>query len=157
MDLAVTMTSRSRGFTLIELMIAVAIVGLLAAIAFPSYQSYMRKSRRSDAFIALSQIQMAQERWRGSHIEYTNTLGATGLELPAFSERGFYGLAISNASTTGYVATATPTNPGPQLADTDCTPLTVTVSGALSPTYYGAVVANQPGIYYGPNEACWAR
>ena len=53
MDLLVTMTSRRNGFTLIELMIVVAIVALLATVAYPSYMDQIRKGRRSDAIQGL--------------------------------------------------------------------------------------------------------
>lgn len=160
--IAVTTTSRQTGFTLIELMIVVAIVALLAAVAFPSYQSYIRKTRRSDAFIALSNIQMAQERWRGSHTTYAATVGTLG--LPVNSERGFYAMSLAGLpdgsgtpSATSYSAIANGTG-STQVNDSGgCSTLTVTVFGALSPAYYGAPVSGQNGIYYGPNEACWAR
>ncbi|MBL0296210.1 MAG: prepilin-type N-terminal cleavage/methylation domain-containing protein [Betaproteobacteria bacterium] len=58
------------GFTLVELMIAVVIVALLASIALPSFMDSIRKSRRSEAFAALSAVQQAQERWRGNHGSY---------------------------------------------------------------------------------------
>ena len=84
------MSFRRQGFTLIELMIVVAVVALLAAVALPSSQSYIRKSRRADAFIALSNVQMAQERWRASHLTY-GTLTDLGMTAsPLLSERGFY-------------------------------------------------------------------
>lgn len=162
MDHAVTMTSRRQGFTLIELMIVVAIVALLAAVAMPSYQSYIRKSRRSDAFIALSNIQMAQERWRGNHTAYAAAL--TDLGLPASSERGFYAISLAGSpdgtgspSAAGYSAIADGSGSTQAADSSGCSRLTVTVSGALSPTYYGSLVSGQNGIYYGPNSACWAR
>ena len=53
----------SHGFTLIELMITVVIIGILAAIAYPSYQNYTKQTRRSDAQIALTQAANQQERF----------------------------------------------------------------------------------------------
>ncbi|MBK7458565.1 MAG: prepilin-type N-terminal cleavage/methylation domain-containing protein [Betaproteobacteria bacterium] len=58
------------GFTLVELMIAVVIVALLASIALPSFMDSIRKSRRSEAFAALSAVQQAQERWRGKQRQF---------------------------------------------------------------------------------------
>ncbi|MFO8046335.1 MAG: prepilin-type N-terminal cleavage/methylation domain-containing protein, partial [Halomonas sp.] len=55
-------TRRSAGFTLIELMIAVAVIGILAAIAIPRYQSYVEKARRTDAMSALTTIAGQLER-----------------------------------------------------------------------------------------------
>ncbi|MBK9683398.1 MAG: prepilin-type N-terminal cleavage/methylation domain-containing protein, partial [Betaproteobacteria bacterium] len=62
------------GFTLVELMIAVVIVALLASIALPSFMDSIRKSRRSEAFAALAQVQQAQERWRSNGSSYAESL-----------------------------------------------------------------------------------
>jgi type IV pilus assembly protein PilE len=67
----------SPGFTLIELMIAVAIVGILAAIAYPSYQNYVKQTRRSDAQIALTQAANHQERFFTECNWYASTLYGT--------------------------------------------------------------------------------
>ena len=66
-----TAASMPRGFSLIELMIAIAVVGLLTAVAWPSFMESVRKSRRSEALAAMAAIQQAQERWRASHPSYT--------------------------------------------------------------------------------------
>ena len=68
---------RSRGFTLIELMIAVTVIGILSAIAAPSFMDPVRKARRLDAVVALFEIQQAQERWRAQYPCYAARLAAT--------------------------------------------------------------------------------
>lgn len=125
---------RMRGFTLIELMIAVAVVGILAAIAYPGFMAQIRKSRRADGVQALAALQQAQERWRSQNPAY----GAfSDLGLNALSANGYYTLSISGKPTeTGYVALAT--GGGSQASDkagsVNCNVLTVTVGSATTYT-----------------------
>ena len=117
-----------KGFTLIELLITVVVVALLASIAYPSFMDSSRKSRRADAVAALVQVQHAQERFRANSATYSAALDATGLKLPSDSQDGHYAIALSNATTVGYVATATAKAGSPQAADTKCKVLTITLN-----------------------------
>lgn len=105
------------GFTLIELMVAVAVVGILAAVAYPSYQEYLRKTRRVDAKIALMSAAQALERYYTENMSYAdadddNVLAAT-------SNDGHYSLSFASNSLTANTFTikATPVNAGPQDGD----------------------------------------
>lgn len=134
-----------RGFTLIELMITVAIISILAMVAVPSYFDSVRKSRRADAITALNQIAQAQERWRANNTSYTTVLGSTGLNVPNPSS-GYYTLSVTAASSASYSATATAA--GAQLRDTRCATLTLAVSGGQF-TY-----TSSPS---GSSNECWRR
>jgi type IV pilus assembly protein PilE len=119
---------RKNGFTLIELLIALVIIAILASIAIPSYESYLRKGRRVDAKNALSALQLAQEKYRGNNTAYSNSLTALG--LTATSPQGYYSLTISAASGTGYTATATVNSTSAQAPDAvSCPSLSVTQTG----------------------------
>lgn len=72
---------KQKGFTLMELMIVVAIIGILAAIAYPSYQSYVLRSGRTDGQAWLMRIMQAQERFYSQNQTYTANLGAGGLAM----------------------------------------------------------------------------
>jgi len=127
----------SRGFTLIELMIAVVVVGILAAVAIPAYDGMIRKSRRADAVASLTGMQQSQERWRANNASYTDTL--TNLQFPPTN---YYTLSIESATATGYVVRAVAVSGKSQAADTGCTTLSLTLQGG--------------NVSYDPSS-CWSR
>jgi type IV pilus assembly protein PilE len=139
-----------RGFTLIEVMIAVAIIGILLRLAFPAYQNSVMKSRRADAKTALLDLAQREERYLAMSNQYTTSAPALGyastatvtVAAPMTIQNGassFYTLAVSAPTTTTFTATATPT--GVQLSkDTQCGAFVITstgqqtVSGTGNPT-----------------------
>jgi type IV pilus assembly protein PilE len=111
-------------------MIVVAIIGILAAVAYPSYRGHVLKAKRVDAYDGLLRIQLAQEKWRGSNLAYTTALSGAfpdGLGLSETSGEGHYALAVTDASAIGFTATAT--GLGTQANDTGCTVITLAVGG----------------------------
>ena len=126
-------SSRQAGFTLIELMIVVAIIGIISAVAFPSYTSYMKKSRRADAKVALTKMADAQERWYLQNRTYTDDVDEVG---GATSPDGNYTLAVTAASDAellnGFEITATAT--AAQADDTTCAVFTLASTGAKTAT-----------------------
>ena len=134
------------GFTLMELMIAVSIVAILAAIALPSYQDQVRQARRADGQVALMEIALAQEKFRTHCTHYASTLTGTrhcdtaqaassALGLSATSPEGYYSLSVSESSTTSFTARAAPI--GNQALDDSrgviCAPLTIDQDGQREP------------------------
>ncbi|UZD66781.1 type IV pilin protein [Marinobacter sp. AN1] len=112
-----SIANRERGFTLIELMIVVAVIGILAAIAYPSYQNSVDKSRRTDGKSALSGLAGAMERHYTTNSTYEGaaTGGAdTGSpeifpdEAPLDSSNKFYDLTIEAADATSFTLRAAP-------------------------------------------------
>ncbi len=134
-----------RGFTLIEMMIVVAILGILASIALPAYQEYVRKGRRADAMQALSRVMQEQERHRSNNATYAGDVAT--LDLAGTSNDGYYTIALSGASGSGYIATATAT--GVQASDTVCATMGVVVA-AGNITYTKGGSADTA-------KTCWSR
>ena len=98
-------------------------------IAYPSYQSQIQASRRSDAIKALLAAQLAEEQWRANNTTYTTSL--SDLDIQATSPDGYYNISITSADATTYTIEADPT--GLQVEDTDCDPMTINQDGAKTP------------------------
>ena len=77
--------TNSYGFTLVELMIVIAIIGILASIAIPSYQNYVQRGFRSDAIADLEKVMSAEIQYFTEHRVYTDTLGSGGLGFSSAS------------------------------------------------------------------------
>lgn len=115
---------RTQGFTLIEVMIVVVIVAILAAVAIPSYQDSVRKTRRADAKEALTRIAALQERFfftnnRYGTFEDLGLSSTTGLNVQIDSQEGFYDIRLANCGGTNcFQLQATPK--GAQSQDSTC-------------------------------------
>lgn len=115
----------TRGFTLVEVVIVMAMAALLAGAAVPALQGALLKGRRPDAFNALTAVQLAQERWRAEHANYTSALSELG--LPDTVHGGRYTLRVTAADADGFTVEASAN--GAQQRDTDCAVLRVVVTG----------------------------
>jgi type IV pilus assembly protein PilE len=142
-----------RGFTLIELVIAILVIGILSAIAYPNYTQSVRKSRRSDAISAILSIQQAVEKYRANNLTYASSLAAaptttTALTQTAYtmtvstSAATYYTFVVDSgangvaATSTAYRIKATAIAGTTQASDTipvDCTVLTINEAGTKTP------------------------
>jgi type IV pilus assembly protein PilE len=137
------------GFTLIEMLVAVSVAGVLSSIAYPSFQGTLHKARRADAYVALLQAQAAQERWRANRRAY-GSLADIGVR--AVSTAGHYTLELQSADADGYVVVAVAT--GNQAGDKACRHLKLTMNGAtVSHASGGDALTANPGT---ANRRCWA-
>lgn len=129
-----TSRDRRRGFTLIEIAIALSLLALLAAVALPAYRQTALKSRRSEAWSALAQLQLQEERWRVLNPQYAN---ATELGLPASLPSAHYAWSVPVATAASYTLRATAIDTSPQHQDQQggdsCRVLEVDQSGQRSP------------------------
>jgi len=140
--------SRHTGFTLIELMVVIAVIGILAAIAIPAYSDQVRKSRRADALQRIQQITLAQERFRAENPGYTADWARLGGDPDTADSTGigawydWQDVTIDNTAsprTFSIVITAVGDQANDKASGTSCGSLSVNQAGVRSPA------------------ACWGR
>jgi type IV pilus assembly protein PilE len=124
---------RQPGFTLIELMITVAIIAILAAIVVPSYNAQVRKTRRADAVNSLLQSAQELERCRSDTNAY-NDGTCTDFSAGVNSDQGFYTITSANAdggqqTASAYTLVAKPAAGSPQNDDSLCAQFTLDQAG----------------------------
>lgn len=121
----------SSGFTLVELLIVVAIIGILASVAYPSYIDFALRSNRSEGQRELVHLANLQEQLYVDSRAYTTDMTKLGLAAdPYITENGIYSI---DATVTGETFTLTATAKSTQLKDTSCLTMTITDTGKKTP------------------------
>lgn len=132
--------SKTNGFTLIELMITVAIVGILGAIAYPSYTAYVQKSKRSDALVAVSEAAARQEKYFAMNSKYVAKADPFADKTSISSPEGLYTVTVSvNSSGTSFKVVA---KAGSEQKSDSCDEFSLTNTG-------------QKGVKEGTVSDCW--
>ena len=123
-----------KGFTLVELMTVILIVGILFGVGVPAYRNFVMRAQRAEAKTTLMRVQAQQEKFYLQNNTYTtdvNNPPPVGLGVPA-SENIFYNITIvagAGGLTVGYTASAAPAAGSPQLNDDDCALFTINQTG----------------------------
>jgi len=130
------MQARMKGFTLIEVMVVVAVIAILAGIAFPSYLEHVKKARRSAAAVCLNERAQYMERFYTTNMAYDKDVNKAAVAIPNtactsdLSDYYTFG-APTDLSATTFTLTATAT--GPQASDS-CGNLSINQAGTKSVT-----------------------
>ncbi|MEO8223288.1 MAG: type IV pilin protein [Gammaproteobacteria bacterium] len=145
------------GFSLIELMTVVVIMGILTTVSMGGYRQYVRRANRVDATSALLRLSTAEERFYLQNSHYATTAAELDAPPPAGlgtpeTDRGLYALAIApvaDGPQAGYTATATASATGSQRDDDDCRTFSIDHSGRRG-------ASNASGVESAETiERCW--
>jgi len=131
-----------KGFTIIEVLVVVAILGILAAIAVPQYTKYVTNARRADGKSALVAAAQAMERYYTNNYSYIGaTIGNSSTDhIPTTSDSGYYTLSFpqaanaTNPSATAFTIQAVADPNGKQAGDSACSPMTINHLGQKTPS-----------------------
>jgi len=128
------MKTRQGGFSLIEMMVVVAIIGIMASVAYSSYQSSVLRSRRSLGTQALLETAQRLERCATINLSYTaaNCSVTLPFNAPEDTADNFYTISISNRTASTYKLTATAINA--QASDADCATMSINNLGQKTAT-----------------------
>lgn len=116
---------RAAGFTLIESLVSMAIVGTLMGIALPQLELQWQKTRRQDAQNSLMQIHLRQLQWRGLHPQYAGTLSELNW-VGSYSISKHYAISLQSSNAQAYTLLATAV--GLQSRDTTCSSMRLQIS-----------------------------
>lgn len=132
----------NNGFSLMEIMIALAIIGIVSSYAIPHYQDYLRRNHRAEASMALENLALNLDHYYNLNQSY-NGASLEKLNIPARTHSGLYQLAIQKATDDSFVVTASPL--GAQTMDAQCGELRLDSVGNESAT----------GTSPNPEQDCW--
>jgi len=135
------MKKNNTGFSLMELLVTIVILGILASIAYPTYTEQIRKSRRADAKAALLELSQRQENFYVDNNKYAGALsellgkssgvvgGFTVTGTTALSKDKYYEISIEEAGARSFIMNAEPATNSPQEQDTACIKMTINSAG----------------------------
>jgi type IV pilus assembly protein PilE len=133
------------GFTLIELMIALAVMSILVAVAYPSYMDQVRKGRRADGQAVLLEATQFMERFATENLRYDQSRAGTAVALPAYLSKApkdggakFYDIQLQSVAADTYTLRAVP-------------------AGTHSGDACGTMTVTQTGLKGAAKDSCWRR
>jgi type IV pilus assembly protein PilE len=150
------MRARTEGYTLIELVVVVALVGIVAMLAVPSYRDYVLRAHRTEARAALLSLASAQEEFYLQCNTYTSVLEASGatscaparMAFPVVTETGRYQVRVTAADSVSWSASAIATAGSPQYEDGACRVLRLNAEG---------IRASSAADGRATDTTCWSR
>jgi prepilin-type N-terminal cleavage/methylation domain-containing protein len=137
---------RTAGFTLIESLVSMAIIGTLMSIALPQLELQWQKTRRQDAQNSLLQLHLRQLQWGGLHAQYASTLSELNW-TGTHSTSKHYILNLQSSDAQGYILHATPV--GMQSRDTNCSSMSLRISENAK------VLTTSNASLLSDAEGCW--